>query len=222
MNAYSRALAPIINKATPKPKFELTEDQIRRLSSAANILLTIIGVAGLLLVSVAAPNALKAFSFLGRGEQRGRVPFVERRKKLTRSFYYLKSHGYLELHRKKNDFEIKLTEKGRRKLDKLRLEVLQVKKPLFWNDKFWQVAADIPVKYRKGADAFRNKLKQMGFYSLQRTLWFYPYDPRKEISLLTEEYKIERFVTVMKIASFDYADYKVLREFFKETGVIEI
>lgn len=220
MSPYSRALAPVIKKAASKPKLELSEEQVRRLKTATDVLLATIGVAGIILVSIAAPNAVQAFKFLTKNQGR-RVPFEERRKRVARSFYYLKNKGYVELRRDKKDFKIELTNKGQKKIDRLKLEIIKIKKPLFWDGKFWQVAADIPVKYRKGADAIRKKLKQMGFYSLQRTLWFYPYDPRKEIELLAEEYKIDRFVTVMKIASLDYADLKVLRDYFKETGVIE-
>lgn len=221
MNSYSRALAPIINKAAPRPKLELNQQQIRRLKTVADVLLAVIGTAGIVLVSIAAPNALQALKFLGKNGGRDRIPYEERKKKLTRGFYYLKAKGYLELIKDQDDFSIRLTDKGKRKIDRLKFAMLEVKKPLVWDRKFWQVAADIPVKYRKGADALRLKLKQMGFYSLQRTLWFYPYDPRKEIELLAEEYKIEQFVTVMKIASLDHADYKVLFDFFKETGIVE-
>lgn len=220
MKGYSRALAPTIKQSAPKPKIELTEQQVRGLKTAAEVLLAVVGVVGIGLVSIAAPKALQAFKYLKANDGK-RVSYDWRRKKVARSFYYLKHQGYVNLKRNKNDFEINLTDKGKRKYERIRLDILKIKKPLIWDGKFWQVAADIPVKYRKGADALRRQLKQMGFYALQRTLWFYPYDPRKEIDWLARQYRIGEFVTVMKVSTFDYADLKVLRDHFRETGVVE-
>lgn len=222
MQIYTKPeLASIIKEATPKPKFELTQSQINRLKSASDIVLAIAGIAGLTMVSVLAPNALQMFKSAFVKDDSPRMSFKDRQKKLGRSFYYLKDKNYIQLKPKGRDLEIHLTDKGRKKLKSLKLDTLEIKKPLFWDGKFWQVAADIPIQYRNGADALRKKLRQIGFYSLQRTLWFYPYDPRKEVELLIKEYEIDRFVTVMKIALMDYADQKVLKDFFKETKVIE-
>lgn len=214
-------LALAVKEATPKPRLELTPGQISRLKTTAEIILTLIGVAGLVMVSVAAPNALRVFKQFSKQQNREPESFKDRRKRLMRSFYYLKHKNFIELQPKDNDFKIKLTLKGHKKIAALKLRILEIKKPFVWDRKFWQVAADIPVEFRKAADALRKKLKTIGFYSLQRSLWFYPYDPRKGIRALTEEYQIDQFVTVMKIASFDPADHKVLYDFFKETGVIE-
>ena len=214
-------MTEVIKESTHKPKLELTQGQINRLKTASEILLAVVGIAGLALVSVAAPNVLQIFKSVLKTRDGGRMQFKDRQRKLMRSFYYLKDKDYVQLKPKGRDLEIHITEKGKKKLKTLKLDILEIKKPLYWDGKFWQVAADIPVEYRKGADALRKKLKQMGFYSLQRTLWFYPYDPRKQIELLVDEYKIDRFVTVMKIARLEYADLKVLRNHFKETGVIE-
>lgn len=222
MKIYSKPeLASIIKEAAPKPKLELTQSQINRLKTASEILLAIVGVAGLVMVSAVAPNVLQIFKSAFKTQSGGRMPFKDRQRKLMRSFYYLKEKDYIKLQPKGNDLEIHITDKGRKKIKALKLDTLQIQKPLYWDGKFWQVAADIPVQYKKEATALRSKLKQIGFYSLQRTLWFYPYDPRKEVALLTEEYRIDRFVTVMKIASLEYADFKVLRDYFKETRVIE-
>jgi len=218
---YSKPfLASVIQKAAPEPKLELTQSQIDRLKTTADVVLAIAGVAGLVLVSAVAPNALQVFkSIAKKTNQRGSSK--ERQKKLVRSFYYLKDKNYIRLEPNKKDIEIHFTDKGKRKLKELRLNLLQIKKPLYWDRKFWQVAADIPIQHRRGADALRAKLKEIGFYSLQRTLWFYPYDPRKEIDLLVREYSIGQFVTVMKIAKLEYADHKTLSDYFRETGVVE-
>jgi hypothetical protein len=81
------------------------------------------------------------------------------------------------------------------------------------------VAADIPTKdHRQGADLLRRKLKQMGFYPLQRSLWFYPFDPRPEIEFICREFGVANFVTVMEINRLDVQDEKLLKKHFSKLG----
>ena len=83
------------------------------------------------------------------------------------------------------------------------------------------MAADIPTKEHKtAADALRRKLKEMNFYSLQRTLWFYPHDPRLEIDWIVRIYHIERFVTIMEISRLDLDDAEKMVKFFRKQKII--
>ena len=150
---------------------------------------------------------------------RSRPKRNERMRKVTRSFYYLKERGYVSFSAD-NNLDIQITDKGKAKLKDLYFKSLSVPKQ-FWDGKYWQVAVDIPTKeHRDGADALRRHLKRMSFYPLQRTLWFYPFDPRKQIDILADTYRIAQFVTVMKIAKMDPADGKILYVFFREIGVL--
>lgn len=222
MKNYQRFdFAKAIKQGAKAPKFELTNEQLDRIKSGSEILLSILAVAGAITLAAAAPNAIQAFSSFAKRSGQGRILYKDKLKRVTKSFYYLKNKRYVEVKPKDNDFNITLTDKGKRKIEALRFETMMVPKSNWWDGRFWQVAADIPTKqFRAGADALRKKLKQMGFYSLQRTLWFYPFDPRKEVEVIAENHKIERFVTVMKIAKMDRADEKVLWKYFHEAGIL--
>ena len=65
-----------------------------------------------------------------------------------------------------------------------------------------------------------NKLKDMGFYPLQRTLWFYPFDPRKELESVLRRYDIGRFVTVMEVNRLDKSDEKIMKKYFRSQKII--
>lgn len=60
----------------------------------------------------------------------------------------------------------------------------------------------------------------MGFFPLQRTLWFYPYDPRSEVEFIITYYGIERFVTVMEIYRLDKDDESKMLSHFKELKIL--
>lgn len=214
-------LASIIKHALPQAPFELTDEQIEKLKNFSDVVLGILTVATVLTMTIVAPNALQALDLFQKRTGQKKLKSREKERRVVRTFYYLKEKGWTNFQRKGNDYEIVVTESGRKKIRALNLETLAISKPAKWDGKFWQIAADVPTKkYRRGADALRQKLKDMNFYPLQRTLWFYPYDPRLEIEFITRHYGIFPFVTVMKIAELDLADERVLKNFFKKQELL--
>jgi DNA-binding transcriptional regulator PaaX len=166
------------------------------------------------------PCALWDLRIFQKLHLRKKLNYQQRTYKVARTFYYLKKRGYIRTVFEKNKWKVIVTRKGRDKIRGLRYEILSIPKSESWDGKFWQVAADIPTKYRSGADAFRIKIKKLGLFPLQRTLWFYPYDLREEIGFISRFYKIESFVTVMRVDKLDPADKKVIRGHFREAELI--
>ncbi len=220
INNMPRPLSKIINNSTPAPTFSLSRDQIEALRTAAEVVLAVLAIAGIATVSVLAPNALLAVGkfFLKKGK---RLTHSEKQATTARVFYYLKRTGLIKLKPDGRDFRLFLTQLGKKKLHRIGLNSQTVPKPNRWDGKWWQVAADIPTKdYRSAADLLRLKLKQMGFYSLQRTLWFYPYDPRRQLEYILNSYRIGRFATVMEINRMDKDDEIKMKRFFKEKRIL--
>lgn len=214
-------LAEAIKRALPEPAFRISEERLEKLKSFSKVLLGILAVAGIVSMVVLAPNALQALEIFQKRKNYKPLAPKRREAKLIKTFYYLKTKGFIEFRQKGEDYEITLTDTGKKQVRKLNLETLRVSKSQRWDGKFWQVAADVPTKkYRRGADALRAKLKQMGFYPLQRTLWFYPYDPRVEVEFIARFYGIGPFVTTMKVFELDASDERVLKKFFKRQGII--
>jgi len=84
-----------------------------------------------------------------------------------------------------------------------------------WNKRWWLIASDIPTKtHRKAAERLRSKFRSMGFYSMQKSLWIYPFDPTIEIQKICEYYNVLKFVTVMEIYRLDKSDKEKLMKFF--------
>lgn len=221
MARYERLnLSRLVEKdKAEKPKID--RKKIERLKTYSDVVLGILAVAGIITVTVLAPNALQALELFEKRQKRFSYSPAKGRKKLIRTFYYLRGKGQIEFRRRGSDYEVFLTNSGKREVRRFEMETLQVPRAEKWDGQFWQVAADIPTKdYRRGADALRRKLKEMKFYPLQRTLWFYPYDPRVELEFICQTYGIGRFVTAMKIVELDPADERVLKNFFREQEII--
>lgn len=216
-------IGTVVRQSLPLEKKPLlTPQQIEKLRTAGGIALGIIGVAGIVALSAVAPNMFYAFDKLFSRKYRGRkFTRKEKERKIAKTFYYLKESGYIRMRPTGKDFKIFLTELGRKKLEKMNLETLVVKRLSSWDGKWWQVAADIPTEeYKWAADLFRQKLKDIKFFPLQRTLWFYPYDPRREVEYIIRYYGIESFVTVMEINRLDKDDERKMKFFFKQEGVL--
>jgi len=63
-----------------------------------------------------------------------------------------------------------------------------------WDGKWRMVVFDIPEKLRKGRDALRSKLRQLGFYELQKSVFVFPHACKDEVDFLIEFFGLRRYV----------------------------
>lgn len=224
MKKYSKlGVSKAVKKGLPKGFLEFDANQAEKLKSVSAVILAIAGTAALATVAVVAPNALRLINSAKWAHKTYKDSLTKRHDQkeiIRKSFYYLKSRGYIEIREKGNDSEIVVTEKGKQRLAKLDFFMLSVPKQK-WDKNWWFVLADIPTEdYKSRANAFREKLKAMGFYPLQRTVWVYPYDPREQILLIAGHYTVDRFVTTLKASVVENDDNKKLTDFFRSRNLI--
>lgn len=105
-------------------------------------------------------------------------------KNFLSAFDYLRNRGLIKIISKNNQIYIYLTKKGRHKAGRYQINDLRLQKPEKW-DGFWRVVIfDIPTDKRMKREAFRGKIKELGFYKLQKSVWIHPFECDKEINLL--------------------------------------
>lgn len=138
------------------------------------------------------------------------------RLQIAKAFYYLKKKKLIILKEEADGkIMVQLSEKGRKKILKYQLEDLRIETPIKWNKKWYVVIFDIPHKLRWARiarEAFRQKLKDLGFYQLQKSVWVHPYDCEKEILFLKEIFRLGPFVKYLEVTKID--DELKLREHF--------
>lgn len=109
-----------------------------------------------------------------------------RKNQVLDAFQYLKKKKRIIVEKHNHQIYIRLTKEGEREAGKYQINKLRIPVPKVW-DKIWRlVIFDIPEKLRIKREAFRGKLKELGFYPLQKSIWAYPYPCEKEIKLLRE------------------------------------
>ena len=105
-------------------------------------------------------------------------------KKVKSTFYNLKKQGYLIFEYKNNQLYISLTKKGKEKAGWMQIDELNIKKPRKWDKKWRLVIFDISQLKKIYREAFRGKLKELGFFPLQKSVWIHPFECNAEIELL--------------------------------------
>jgi hypothetical protein len=222
---FKQTIGKAVNESVPKRLIDLTPAQVEKLRTVASVILAVAAVATVASVAVVAPNALKLINTAKWVHKTFRKSSLSKRsaqkKALIKSFYYLKSHGYISLNKNKKGMGILISDKGRQKLASMQFKVLQTKKDKAWDGCWWFVLADIPTEdYKYQADQFRKKVKELNFFPLQRTVWVYPFDPRDEIGYISSHYGIDRFVTTLKASEVDSDDLRKLKSHFIASKII--
>lgn len=95
-----------------------------------------------------------------------------------------------------------LSQRGKLKALTYRFENMRVPKHR-WDKKWRVVAFDIPEDYRHVRDALRQKLRQIGFCELQKSVFVVPYECRNEIKFLAEFFDVEKYIRYGVLESID-------------------
>lgn len=105
-----------------------------------------------------------------------------------------------------------LTDKGKMKDLTYKFENIKLENRNNWDGKWRVVMFDIPEKQRIARDIFRGKIKKIGFYELQHSVFAFPYECEDEIEYIIETYKISKWVRFGTLEKIDNDAY--LKKFF--------
>lgn len=98
--------------------------------------------------------------------------------------------------------KITLTKKGKKEslvynLDDIKLDSER------WDGKWRLVMFDIPHSKKKAREALRGKLKSIGFYPIQKSVFLTPYECEKEIDFMCSIFEVRDHVLVFYVGNFE-------------------
>lgn len=125
------------------------------------------------------PTLIKDFKFKQKRKKRS-----EDLDKFYNSFYYLRKKGLLKMEYSGKQLHVSLSKDGKILAEKYSIDKLQIKKPKKWDKKWRILIFDIEEKYRTKREALRGKLKELGLYQLQKSVWVCPYHFQEEVDVL--------------------------------------
>ncbi len=179
-----------------KPKSEIAKDILKWLA-----------LAGAVYIAASSPYFT---IYLMRGLTKKKYP----RKKVYDTFYNLKKQGCINIEKKKHRVYITLTEKGKRKAGRLQIDSLVIRRPKKWDGKWRLVIFDIAQLRILQRNAFREKLKELGFRSLQKSVLVCPYPCKDEVEILREFFGLNK-TEVRLIIAEHIEDDNFLRRIYK-------
>jgi DNA-binding transcriptional regulator PaaX len=162
-------------------------------AKAAKVVLAVVAVGGIVIAGAVAPNLFLLFKNYPRSRQYSP-------KQLRDVYYNLKFRGLIVAETCEDGYtRIRLTRKGERRLADLDLDNILIARPKKWDQKWRVLIFDLPVRYQRVREAFRWKIRDLGFEQLQKSAWIYPYPCEEEIVFLAEFYGVMRFVEVLTV-----------------------
>ncbi len=138
----------------------------------------------------------------------------KKKRNYTDSFYYLKRKNLISYRYQGKQLYIALTPKGRKLAKRYFINNLVIKQSKKWDKKWRVIIFDIKSKQKHKREALRGKLKDLGFYQLQKSVWAIPYKCHREVDVLRNFFSLNKNELKIITAANIENDYQ-LRYFFK-------
>ena len=151
-------------------------------------------------------HVLRPSIWRGRGYKKDRL-----RQTLKR----LHRQKFVEVVETKDGPVVKISEKGITRALKYKLDKMEIKHRDSWDKKWRIVIFDIPDSKKRIRDEFREKLKQLGFFRLQESVFVHAFPCFDEVEFLREIYGIGRGVTYIVAQKIE--GQESLKDFFRVT-----
>ena len=176
-----------------------------KIKSIAKCVLGVLGVAGVLTIAAIAPNSVQMLKMFGLKDKRYKT------KSVYSSLRRMQSQRLIEI-TDQDDGQtiISITEKGKKRFLSYNFETMTILSPKKWDGKWRIVGFDIPEKKKAAREALRKKIRELGFMTLQKSLFVLPYDCKKEIEFIGE------FFGVGKCIVYAEASFINNQEYYKE------
>lgn len=139
--------------------------------------------------------------------------------KVRNSLYYLKTNEYIKVKRiGKRKYKFELTKKGKKLLAQYSFSDCALKPKHPWDGKWRMFVFDIPEKRRAARDTLRDKLKKLGFFQFQKSVWIYPHECEQEMKYICEFLYVQPYTLMFtgKIQSDN-----LLRKYFIREGILQ-
>ena len=128
------------------------------------------------------------------------------RRKFRSTIRYMRKHEYIGFKERGNEITITLLEKGHEKALKYSVEDMKIDIPLTWDKKWRLVLFDIPEEQRLARNVLKEKLDELGFAVIQKSVYAYPYPCHNELDFLRTLYNIVPFVKLMVVDKIEEED----------------
>lgn len=165
-----------------------------------DVLLGLLGVGALLAVAVVAPGAMSMLQGLGKREKSWEKYYDS---SVKRGVERLWRRGLVKVVETEEGFVVQITKKGKTELLRFNLEAMSIPTPERWDRKWRMVFFDIFTTKDSIRREFSRRLRTLGFYPMQKSVYVYPYPCSKEIQFLREIMQVPHEVKLAMVERLD-------------------
>lgn len=119
-------------------------------------------------------------------------PYTEH--SFRKSLWYLKKNKLITIQKKNKKNIINISKRGKKRLQNFKFQTMSIPKQTKWDYKWRVVLFDVPERKKTARDYFRRKLKKLGFCSLQKSTYVYPFPCKNEVYLIKNSLGINPYV----------------------------
>ncbi len=164
--------------------------------TAGKFLLLLLALGGVAVMGALAPGLAILLKEFGYSERYSKSD-------MRNAFYNLRRRNLIEIIQEGSDTtKVKLTNKGKARIKEYSIEFLSIQQPKKWDKKWRILIFDIPTKpkiYHQAREALRHKIKELGFYQMQKSVWVYPYECEDEILFLAEIFQVQKHIEILTV-----------------------
>jgi DNA-binding transcriptional regulator PaaX len=118
---------------------------------------------------------------------------------LSQALYLLKKRKIINVRKSGGKTIVELTEKGKKRKLQYDLDNLIIPKREKWDKKWRFLMFDIPESKKSAREALREKLKELGFFQFQKSIWIYPYPCAEEIDFISEVFAVAPYINLLTV-----------------------
>lgn len=178
----------------------------------AKQILEFLSAGGILAAVLIAPKMAKSFRFILKDKNNlSWDQFNDSR--IRQAINHLKKKKLIKTQIKNREFVVALTENGRKEILKFDFDKIKLRKDKKWDGKWRIIMFDIPEVKKDARDALRQKLNSLGMRQVQKSVFAYPYECKKEIDFISGFYDIPDYILYLEAKIDDLDD--TLKRIFK-------
>lgn len=171
-----------------------------------NIVLGLLAAGAILAVAIIAPGVPGAIVKLSRQFKK------YNKRRLRQIVKRLSDQELISFRKEGGDTVVTLTEKGKLKTLKFNIDNLKIKEQERWDGRWRIVLFDIPESKKVAREALRRKLKELGFFRLQKSAFVYPFGCKNEIDFIRSVYEVKDNVKYLEVSKIEEESF--LRDIF--------
>lgn len=147
------------------------------------------------------------------------IPEESNPRNVRQSIYRLRKNRHIRIRQiGKTKFKFELTKKGKKLLERYNFDDFSIQPKGPWDGQWRIFAFDIPEKKRGVRDILRDKLKKIGFFQFQQSVWIFPFECNDEIDYICEFLGVQSYSLMF---TGKIHNDRLLRKYFIREGILD-